>query len=395
MAEQKVSEISPGHTVVQLETNTATATPHRKEQETKQMKETKGKWKMGSIASRTGLVYWALVFANYLALSIGLVSSNMLSRFYFMHGGSRRWVTSLTQSAGFPFLFIPLGISYYMNPTSSYKPFSCFTPRILLCTIVLGLLIGFDNFIYSWGVSFLSASISSLLLSTQLAFTALFSCLIVKQPMNFPTLNCIILLTLSSALVGFTSSSQRPPGVTNIQYAMGVILTIAAAALYGLYLPLLELLNSNLTKKKKLVITFRLVLETQIVIFATATLFSGLGLVISGDYRRIKTEAAGFNVGEVKYVLCLVFGALAWQMAFVGTAGLVFLTSSLMSGICITALIPAGVLSPLVFFHEGFSAGKGFAIVLSLWAFASYLFGEYKQKKAEPGNEVELGSQKK
>ncbi|CAN6443849.1 unnamed protein product [Victoria cruziana] len=349
---------------------------------------------MGSVASRTGLIYRALVFANYFALSVGLVSSNMLSRFYFMHGGSRRWVAALTQSGGFPFLFIPLGVCYYMNPTSSYEPFSCFTPRILLCTIFLGLLIGFDNFIYSWGVSFLSASISSLLLSTQLAFTAVFSSLIVKQPMNFPTLNCIILLTLSSALVGFTSSSQRPPGVNNIQYALGVILTIAAAAFYGLYLPLLELLNSNLTKKKKLVITFRLVLETQIVIFATASVFSCLGMAINGDFQSIKAEAEAFDVGEMKYVMCLVFGALAWQMAFVGTAGMVFLTSSLMSGICITALIPAGVLSPLVFFHEGFSAGKGFAIVLSIWAFASYLFGELKQKKAEPRNEVDLGSPK-
>ncbi|XP_031504729.1 purine permease 3-like [Nymphaea colorata] len=394
MAEQRVSEIS--HTVIQLETNTATATatPSRKEQEMKQMKETNKSLKKGSVASRTGLVYWALVFANYFSLSIGLVSSNMLSRFYFMHGGSRRWVTSLTQSGGFPFLFIPLAISYYMSPSSSYKPFSCFTPRVLLCAVVLGLLIGFDNFIYSWGVSFLSASISSLLLSTQLAFTAVFSCLIVKQPMNFPTLNCIILLTTSSALVGFTSSHQRPPGVTNIQYGLGVILTIAAAALYGLYLPLLELLNGSMMKKKKLVITFRLVLETQIVIFATASVFSCLGLAINGDFGRIKAEAEGFDVGEVKYVLCLVFGAISWQMAFVGTAGLVFLTSSLMSGICTTALIPAGVLSPLVFFHEGFSAGKGFAIVLSIWAFASYLFGEYKQKKDNPKNREELPNQK-
>ncbi|XP_031505803.1 probable purine permease 4 isoform X2 [Nymphaea colorata] len=200
------------------------------------------------------------------------------------------------------------------------RPFSCFTPKVLPCTILLGLRLGFDNFTYAWGISYIPVSIATLLLSSQLAFTTIFACLIVKQPMNFSTLNCIILLTLSSALVGITSSHETPAGVTTFQYAMGVMSTMITAVLFGLYLPLLELLNDHF-RKKQVAVSFSLVLETQIVIQATASTFSCLGMAVCGDFKKIMAEAEGFGLRQLKYWLCLVLGAISWQMNFEGSAG--------------------------------------------------------------------------
>ncbi|CAN6439047.1 unnamed protein product [Victoria cruziana] len=355
-------------------------------------RESKRKWRLSSMGSRGVLAYWLLVSANYLSLSVGNTSSILLSKFYFMHGGSRRWVSTLIQSAGFPLLFIPWAISYAVSPSSAYRPFSYFTPRVLLCTVLLGLLVGFDNFLYAWGISYIPASISALLLSSQLAFTAVFSRLIVKQPMNFPTINCIFVLTFSSALAGSSSSGGRPEGVSYSHYVLGVLSTIGAACFFGLYLPLLQLLNEYLIKKKKAALSFTVVLETQIVIFATATVFSCVGMLVGGDFGKLKSESRQFDVGQEKYWLCLAFGAVSWMMAFVGIAGLTFLSTSLMSGICLTALIPVGVLAPLVFFHESLTSAKVFAAVMSMWGFSSYLFGEYKQKQKESHRKTELGN---
>ncbi|OWM84098.1 hypothetical protein CDL15_Pgr009345 [Punica granatum] len=45
----------------------------------------------------------------------------------------------------------------------------------------LGLLLGLDGYLYSFGLSYLPISISSLLSSTQLAFTAVFAFLVVRH----------------------------------------------------------------------------------------------------------------------------------------------------------------------------------------------------------------------
>ncbi|KAF3790856.1 Purine permease 3 [Nymphaea thermarum] len=389
MADPRDSDTS--HSVLQIE-SLETHKDATSDKEKEVVRESKKRWRLSSMRFKNGLAYWLLVSANYISLSVGNASATLLAKFYFMHGGSRRWVSTLIQSAGFPLLFIPWAIAYCLNPSSTYRPFSCFSPRVLLCTVLLGLLLGFDNFLFAWGISYIPVSISALLLSSQLAFTALFSRLIVKQPMNFPTLNCIFVLTFSSALVGSSGSHERPAGVSNFHYVLGVLCTIGAACFFGLYLPLLQLLNDYLREKKKVAMSFMQVLETQIVILAIATVFSCVGMLVGGDFGKLKTESEEFDLGQVKYWLCLVFGAVSWQMALVGIAGMTFLASSLVSGICVTALIPAGVLAPWVFFHEGLNSDKVFAAVMSMWGFSSYLFGEYKQKQKELNSKAKSGN---
>ncbi|RWV87474.1 hypothetical protein GW17_00050526 [Ensete ventricosum] len=68
-----------------------------------------------------------LLAANYTILFVGSLSSSLLSRYYFVHGGSNRWVSTLVQSAGFPFLLLPICLS--SSPSS--RPFSGLTPRLI------------------------------------------------------------------------------------------------------------------------------------------------------------------------------------------------------------------------------------------------------------------------
>ena len=60
---------------------------------------------------------------------------------------------------------------------------------------------------------------------------------------------------------------------------------------------------------------------------------------------------------------------------------MIFCASSLLSGIIIAVLLPVTEVLAVVFFKEKFQAEKGVALILSLWGFASYFYGEFKSTK--------------
>ncbi|KAK9937275.1 hypothetical protein M0R45_014076 [Rubus argutus] len=161
-----------------------------------------------------------LLVINYLILFVGSVSATLLSKYYFIHKGSNIWVSTWVQCAGFPLLLPPILIPYFLNLTSR-RPFTQFTPKIFAISIFVGLMLGLNNLLFSIGNSNLPVSTSSLLLSSQLVFNLLLSVLIVKQKVTFSNLNCVILLTVSSVLLGLGSSHDKPPGLTRAKYFVG------------------------------------------------------------------------------------------------------------------------------------------------------------------------------
>ncbi|KAL3504817.1 hypothetical protein ACH5RR_034658 [Cinchona calisaya] len=62
-----------------------------------------------------------------------------------------------------------------------------------------------------------------------------------------------------------------------------------------------------------------------------------------------------------------VWSAGLWQFLFLGAIGVISCTSSLFSGIMISALLPITEILAVIFFHEKFQAEKGVALVLSLF----------------------------
>ena len=95
----------------------------------------------------------------------------------------------------------------------------------------------------------------------------------------------------------------------------------------------------------------------------------------------IPREANDFELGKAKYYAILCASALLWQCFFLGAIGVIFCASSLLSGVIIAALLPVTEVLAVVFYKEKFQAEKGVALVLSLWGFTSYFYGEFKVAK--------------
>ncbi|KAF2291600.1 hypothetical protein P3X46_028745 [Hevea brasiliensis] len=320
----------------------------------------------------------ALLVLNCILLTIGNCGGPLILRLYFLHGGKRVWLSSWLQTGGWPIIFIPLLISYLHrrsnNPTTKLFYMN---PPLFTAATVIGVLTGFDDYLYSYGISRLPVSTSSLIIATQLGFTAGFAFLLVKQKFNFYSINAVVLLTVGAVVLALHTSSDRPEYESNREYILGFVMTLGAAALYGLILPLVEWTY----KKSKQEISYTLVLEIQLVMCLFATVVSTVGMLVNKDFKVIPIEARGFGLGEAKYYVIMVWTAIILQCFFLGAIGVIFYSSSLLSAIIIAVLLPVTEILAVIFYREKFQAGKGVALALSLWGFISYFYGEIKQTR--------------
>lgn len=330
--------------------------------------------------------YMILLLITYFSLFVGSVSSTLLSKLYFIHKGSSIWVSTWVQSAGFPLLILLIYLPHHLFKCTRRRPFTHFTPKLLLLSVLIGLMLGLNNFLFSWGTSYLPVSTASLLLSSQLVFNLILSVIIVKQKITFSNFNCVILLTLGSVLLALSSNHDRPKELTRVKYFIGFFSTIGAGLLFALYLPVMEMIY-------KRVYCYEMVIEMQLVMEMAATAFSTIGMAADHGFSEMKKESEMvFDLGPKAYWLTLVFNMVTWQLSFMGTAGLVFLTSSLTGGICMTALMAANVLGGVLAFGDQFGGGKVVSTLLCVWGFCSYVYGMYVTMKEE---EEEEGEEKK
>ncbi|XP_043696330.1 probable purine permease 4 [Telopea speciosissima] len=340
---------------------------------------------------KSSIRYRVLLAITYTSLFVGSLSSSLLSRFYFIHGGSSRWVSTWVQSAGFPLLLFPIYLPPLFNSNETLnrrRPFSHFTHKLLIITVGMGLISGLSNFFFSWGISYLPLSTSALLLSCQLAFNLIFSVLIVKQRIVFSNLNAVILITLSSILLAIGSSHDRPKGVTQKQYFLGFFAILSAGLLFALFLPFSEMIY------KKMVQCYEMVIEMQFIMGAVATVLAAVGMALDGGYREMGKESKNsFDLGTVAYWLTVGFNVITWQMCFMGSAGLVYLTTALTGAICMTALLSMNVFGGVIAFGDEFGGAKVVSTVLCIWGFCSYVYGEYRKmvkEKGEKRNDQEM-----
>ncbi|KAL0421779.1 UNVERIFIED_CONTAM: Purine permease 3 [Sesamum latifolium] len=323
-----------------------------------------------------------LLLLNCLLLIVGNCGGPLILRLYFIKGGKRIWLSSLLQTAGFPVILIPLTIAYACRRRSASTRLVFMNRRVFLASVIIGVIAGGANYFYSYGLAQLPVSTSSLIVATQLAFTAAFAFLLVRQRFTAYSVNAVVLLTVGAAVLGINSSGDRPAGVTGKEYALGFALTVAGAALGGFMLPLVELTYA----KAKQAVTYTLVLEIQMMMCVFATAFCSVGMLINNDFQAIPREAKQYELGETKYYLVLFWTTIIQQCFFLGCIGVVFYASSLLSSIVITVSLPITMLLAVVLYHEKFHPKKGVALFLSLWGFTSYFFGEIKQKRVKINN---------
>ncbi|GLJ10938.1 hypothetical protein SUGI_0138430 [Cryptomeria japonica] len=283
--------------------------------------------------NKKSLGQWILMISNCLALSIGGCVGTLLIRFYFLHGGNRIWLCAWLQTAGCPLLFLPIWIS---SRTTKSSESTHVTRNLCLASAVIGVLTGLDNFLYSWGLAYLPLSTSSLVIAPQLAFNAFFAFFLVKQKFTPYSINGIILLIMGAVMLAFHANGDRPKGVTKEQYWLGFFAAGLAAALYGFILPLIELVYKKTTVR----ITYTLVMEMQLIMSFSATVFCTIGMLVNKDFQAIGREASLSDVEVLAVIL----------------------------------------------FHEKFTGEKGMALAMALWGFTSYFYGEYKSSIVQTSN---------
>ncbi|CAM0149436.1 unnamed protein product [Urochloa decumbens] len=295
--------------------------------------------------------YWLspLVVLSACLVLLG-AGGSLLIRVYFVYGGQRLWLSTIIQVSGWPLLLPPICASLLLrrrrDDDGSIVADHLLPPRLVGAVAFLGAFFAVACFAYSLGSQALPLSTSCLLQATQLTFNAFSAFLFVAGQRFTPfSVNAVALLTVGPAVLGARSpSAEKVPGEGGLAaYWTGFVECMASAALLGLVLPLVE----------------------------AATPCPG--------------EAAAFGLGEANYYLVLVLGAVSWQLSNLGIMGFIVCSSSLLAGVIIALVLPLSEVLAVVFLREKFDGAKGIALVLSLWGFVSYLYGESTQKAAEVG----------
>ncbi|CAN6174632.1 unnamed protein product [Urochloa humidicola] len=346
--------------------------------------------KADSSPTRGKLTRHLLVALNCGMLALGTTAGPLVTRLYYDKGGRREWLSAWLETGGWPLLLVPVAASYAARRARDRAtPVLLTPPRILLAAAGLGVATGVDDFVYAYSLRYLPVSTSAILISTQLAFTVFFAFLIVRQRLTAATVNAVALLTVGAAVLGLHVSSDRPAGATRGQYWLGFALTLGAAALYGLILPLVELAYKRAAAGGGgRAVTYALVMEVQLVMGFFATAFCTVGMVVNKDFQAIPREAKQFELGEARYYMVLVWSAVVWQFFFLGAVGVIFCVHTLLAGILIAVFIPVTEVAAVIFLHEKFSSEKGVALVLSLWGLASYSYGEWSEARAKKKTEA-------
>ncbi|MCL7033386.1 hypothetical protein MKW94_026885 [Papaver nudicaule] len=332
---------------------------------------------------------WLMIIINCAFVAIGQVAGPLLMRLYYLHGGNRKWLASFTQSGGFPVLVFPIIFLFIQSKLSTRKndesPLTFWLePKLFLSSAVIGILSGVGYFMYSLGLSYIPVSTSSLLYATQLCFIAFFSRLIVKQRFTAYIINAIVVMTLGSALLGINTDVDRPVGVSKAQYLLGFLLTLGTAVLAGLLMPLVQLTFSKAIRN----INYASLLQFQFISSLFATTVCVIGMLVNKDFQAIPREANEFELGKAKYYIIIVVRAVICQFSVLGTIGVIVYASALFNGILASALVPVTGVAAVIFYHESFTGLKGTALVLCLWGFCSYFYGEYKMMKKMMKNKV-------
>ncbi|KAH0451390.1 hypothetical protein IEQ34_018689 [Dendrobium chrysotoxum] len=131
-------------------------------------------------------------------------------------------------------------------------------------------------------------------------------------------------------------------------------------------------------KRARQLVTYTMVLETQVVMGFFATAFCAVGMLINNEFQVISKESKQYGLGETKYYMVIISFAVVMQCFFLGRVGVVLYSSALLTGIVVDVLLPVTVVLAVIFFHEPFTGDKAVALVLSIWGFTSSVYGEIK-----------------
>ena len=305
--------------------------------------------------------------------------STILGRLYFENGGKSTWMGTLVQLIGFPVLFLFRFFSKIKTPKSTDTSFRQFPSFITLGSvyIVTGLLVSANSYMSSVGLLYLPVSNFSLILASQLAFTAFFSYFLNSQKFTPFIVNSLFLLTISSALLVVNTESQSTADVSRVKYVIGIICTIGASAGIGLLLSLVQLILRKVLKNHTVSTVMDLVAYQSLV----ASCVVLIGLFASGEWKTLTSEMENYKLGKAPYAITLASIAISWQVYTIGVVGLIFESSSVFSNSITAVGLPIVPVVAVIVFGDKMNTSKIFSIILAIWGFISFVYQHYLDEK--------------
>ncbi|KAK6944356.1 hypothetical protein RJ641_025458 [Dillenia turbinata] len=322
---------------------------------------------------RKPISHWILLILSSTAMLVAFPASSLLSRVYYSNGGTSKWIISWVAVAGWPLTALILIPSYCICRTFP-------TPlkfKLTLSYIVLGFLSAADNLLYAYAYAYLPASTGSLLASSSLVFSALCGYLIMKNRLNWSIVNAIVIITAAMTIIALDSNSDRYGNVSNSQYIMGYIMDILGSALHGLIFALSELVFVRLLGR----ISFLVVLEQQVMVSLFAFVFTTIGMIVNKDFQRMTSEARSFKGGEASYELVVIWGAITFQLGVLGGTAAVFLSSTVFAGVLNAVRVPLTSIAAVILLNDPMSGFKILSLIVTVWGFASYIYGSSSASK--------------
>ena len=144
-------------------------------------------------------------------------------RLYFVKGGKRIWLSGWLQTVEFPIIAIPLLISYFHGRKTEGPNTKLVLMKypLFIAATVIGLLTSIGDYLYTYRMAQLPVSTSSIIIASQLAFTAVFAFLLVQQKFAAYSVNTIVLLAVGARVLAMHTSSDQPKGESTKMYVLG------------------------------------------------------------------------------------------------------------------------------------------------------------------------------
>ncbi|KAL5577160.1 hypothetical protein UlMin_018859 [Ulmus minor] len=284
----------------------------------------------------------------------GQSAATLLGRLYYEKGGKSKWMGTLKTKTNTTIVI--------SKPPSALKLASVY--------VFLGLIVAADCYLYSVGLLHLPVSTFTLISASQLVFNALFSFFLNSQKFTPFIINSLVLLTISSVLLVFESSSEENHKSSKAKYAIGFICTVGASAGYGLVLSSTQFAIQKIIKRVTFSVTMDLIVFQSLV----ATL---VGLFASKEWKDLEKVMNVFELGKVSYIMTLAWTAISWQVFNISVVGLIVEVSSLFSNVISVLGLPVVPVLAMFIFHEKMNGLKAIATVLAIWGFISYVYQDF------------------
>lgn len=317
--------------------------------------------------------WWIQMIIYSIFVLSGQAVATLLGRLYYEKGGNSKWMATLVQTIGFPvlvpFIFLLSNQKQPAEDTNRRK----YSPILLLSLFIfLGVFLAADCMLYSIGLLYLPVSTYTLLCASQLGFNAFFSYFLNAQKLTPFIINSLILLTISSVLLVFSPDSSDS-STTKGKYAIGFICTLGASAGYALMLSVTQLAFQKVLRNSSVQMVVKLIIYQSVI--ATGVIL--IGLFASGEWKSLTKEMQKFKLGNLSYLMTLVWISVSWQIFNVGAVGLIYKISSLFSNVISILGLPIAPVLSVFIFNDKMNGVKVVSMVLAIWGFVSYIYQHY------------------